>query len=188
MPGHLVVVLRPRCVNRTGMIRAWLICQGLFSVIFLTAQPTYTIYNQNYAFGPEFMKEPFIISKYDTLFFKVPPDTATVEIDHIVSRDRNMIWVQYKNQGMNDFWAIYCSRFAYDSEDYRKDRLKLIRRFFQDHMIHLYNTVIYFVGIKPFLTLDCGNCYNGMNFLFKINGSQLLSLSNLTHCEFKIIH
>lgn len=154
-----------------------------FYIGFVKGQSNFTIINESYSFKSEFVNDSYLIINGDSLVFKFSDNTSTIKIDHVWAKDKDMIWVLYKNQGMHDFWNSYCRQFNYNKEDFRTAKKKLIDRFFKDHQIDLAEIIIYRAAIKPQVKLLCGTCYDWTDFLFKIKATQLKQLATTTHTE-----
>ena len=155
----------------------------IFYIGFVKGQNNFTIINESLVFKSEFIKDSYLVINGDSLVFKFSADTGTIKIDHVWTKNKDMIWVLYKNQGMDDFWDSYCRQFNYDKEDFRTAKKKLIDRFFKDHKIDVSEIIIYRAAIKPQVQLLCGTCYDGTDFLFKIKATQLKQLATTTHAE-----
>ncbi len=119
----------------------------------------------------DFMKHPSISIGKDTVHFIMKED-STIVANCVSLLDTNALWIYYKDMALNDFWEVYLRDKYNQGWAGRKEHelfpRKYIQEFFSDKNIELLDLYIYSstLGSKSFN--ECGSCYSGTDFLFKI--------------------
>jgi hypothetical protein len=118
-----------------------------------------------------FIVDPYVILSNDSVVFKLLED-STIVVDQIWTHDTTKVWVTYRDQAEYDFWELYI-RDKYRSDQSINKQLdetptKFINEFFADKGIKLFGVYIYFSTTGPLLFDLCGTCYQGQDFIFKI--------------------
>lgn len=138
----------------------------------------------------EFLENPVIELKEDSLEFEMNEDSVFVN-KCINQQNDSAIWLHYPDQGFNDFWELHARYKNNQGWAARQEHdlmpIKFIREYFHDKEIELLDVFIYSSSVKPRLFLQCGSCYGGTDFLFKIEKSDYKKLCKKAQMELKII-
>ena len=151
---------------------------------FVQGQDKYVYLNETMTFKPRFVEDGYVILKHDSLILKISADTDFVNIDHVRTKDKGMIWLFYKNRGLKDFWK---TSGGYNAEEDQKSPKKLIDKYFFENEIGLGDVFIFMTSIKSHLFSPCDTCYNGTNYLFKIKMAELKHLQAASKAQFESV-
>jgi hypothetical protein len=110
-----------------------------------------------------FMNHPYRKLENDIIQFRFSND-STILAENVLMTDTNSVWFLYQDRGHLDFWG---------SEDPKAPKAK-IDGYFRKNKIKVEAVYIYSSLSGPRKYLDCGGCYQGFDFLFKMRKNQFV--------------